>query len=85
MPNDWLCDKTDDCGDLSDENSKMCDKSSHRTSFSINSTNDCDGYLCKNKECIPLGRVCDKKLDCTDGTDEGGFCGNSEIYYLIKN
>lgn len=83
VPNFWLCDKTDDCGDQSDESPKTCDMVFHHTTISTVSTDECDGYLCDNKECIPLNKVCDEKIDCKDGTDEKKFCGNIILYYIV--
>lgn len=80
IPKVWLCDKTDDCGDQSDENPKTCSMFFQNLTVS---TVECDGYLCKNEECIPLNKVCDNKIDCKDGTDEGKLCGNIKLYYII--
>lgn len=72
VPNAWLCDKIDDCGDQTDEGSKACDMVTQHNPVAIE---HCDGYLCKNNECIPLYLACNHKADCKDGSDEGELCG----------
>lgn len=33
-----------------------------------------DFWLCETGTCIEKNRLCDKKKDCPDGSDEGDFC-----------
>ena len=36
----------------------------------------CTGqFRCNDGQCIPLDKVCDKVVDCTDKSDEGDVCG----------
>ena len=45
-------------------------------------SDDSKTFRCKNKQRIPKSKVCDKVVDCEDGTDESN-CGASEfkIYF----
>jgi len=50
-----LCDRFDDCGDMSDECSDHCG----------------NGYFhCRNGSCLSVDRFCDGVRDCLDGEDE---------------
>ncbi|XP_010122216.1 PREDICTED: very low-density lipoprotein receptor, partial [Chlamydotis macqueenii] len=60
----WQCDGDFDCPDHSDEapiNTK-CQRSEQSCNSSF--------FMCKNGKCIPASNVCDKKEDCSDGSDE---------------
>lgn len=65
----WRCDKEVDCHGAADE----------RDCF-LNETAPCleSQFACANgKECIMMSALCDDYPDCTDGSDEGEYCGKS--------
>nr|BAE93218.1 vitellogenin receptor [Rhyparobia maderae] len=73
IPQEWTCDKTDDCDDGSDEDPVLC----HEHSTQQSTPGPCREYSCKNGDCISMSFVCDGRKDCSDGSDEGGLCDSS--------
>ncbi|KAK9298041.1 hypothetical protein QLX08_008537 [Tetragonisca angustula] len=61
IPNPWVCDSMDDCGDNSDETTKKCE-GPHKCTDSE--------FKCTNEKCIPGTWHCDGEDDCRDGSDE---------------
>lgn len=72
VPENWKCNKLNDCQDGSDE--VGCDQ-----------CKESDNFRCRNGRCVPQSVVCDAYNDCGDGSDEtfcrtlkGGWCKTDE-------
>uniref|UniRef100_A0A0K2U8P7 EGF-like domain-containing protein n=1 Tax=Lepeophtheirus salmonis TaxID=72036 RepID=A0A0K2U8P7_LEPSM len=93
IPSEWTCDKAHDCLDGSDEFVENCAGSNRPIigknaskientdvqNRNVSSDTNCEGYLCKNGECILNRWVCDGAYDCADASDEGDVCNEKTI------
>ncbi|XP_054256859.1 putative vitellogenin receptor [Macrosteles quadrilineatus] len=75
IPQEWTCDRANDCGDNSDEDPSLCQHRGIANKALGHGISECLEFTCKNKKCLPFIKVCDGKADCEDGSDEGGRCG----------
>ncbi|XP_071823426.1 low-density lipoprotein receptor-related protein 2-like isoform X4 [Apostichopus japonicus] len=64
IPDSWMCDLDNDCGDNSDEEYPLC----------YDHVCEEDEFSCHNTRCIPDVYECDFENDCRDGSDEHLNC-----------
>ncbi|XP_067002275.2 very low-density lipoprotein receptor isoform X2 [Anabrus simplex] len=66
IPQVWVCDQDNDCGDNTDEDPDMC----------LDEKRKCreeEDFLCYSGRCLPKHWRCDGDKDCADGDDEDPF------------
>uniref|UniRef100_A0A8D8WN38 Vitellogenin receptor n=1 Tax=Cacopsylla melanoneura TaxID=428564 RepID=A0A8D8WN38_9HEMI len=78
IPNVWICDQQPDCSLGEDENPMLCRDHAVLPELSSTTTRSdvlpCSEFSCDNGKCLRYDQVCNKHVDCSDGTDEGGRC-----------
>ncbi|XP_010156347.1 PREDICTED: low-density lipoprotein receptor-related protein 1-like, partial [Eurypyga helias] len=74
IPNRWLCDGDNDCGNNEDESNSTC---SARTC----SPNQ---FSCASGRCIPISWTCDLDDDCGDRSDESASCAYPTCFPLTQ-
>ncbi|GFS88438.1 putative vitellogenin receptor [Nephila pilipes] len=93
IPNDWLCDGKDDCGDAADEGPEYCEAGEYNETtpmYYIDTKIPQEQYCgignfrCDNGLCIDLALTCDSKIDCEDGSDEM-YCIHTEESITYKD
>nr|XP_014289613.1 uncharacterized protein LOC106689234 isoform X2 [Halyomorpha halys] len=77
ISNSKMCNGVDDCGDGADEEGCRKDMRTINDTWSEQKETcsiDAGEFLCKNKNCISLQKICDSHDDCGDWSEEGAHC-----------
>uniref|UniRef100_A0A452GR76 EGF-like domain-containing protein n=1 Tax=Gopherus agassizii TaxID=38772 RepID=A0A452GR76_9SAUR len=74
IPNRWLCDGDNDCGNNEDESNSTC------------SARTCppNQFSCASGRCIPISWTCDLDDDCGDRSDESASCAYPTCFPLTQ-
>ncbi|MGH0132653.1 UNVERIFIED_CONTAM: hypothetical protein FKN15_051430, partial [Acipenser sinensis] len=86
IPQTWLCDRDDDCGDKSDE-APSCDDDCGDGSDEAGCVRSCSNiqFQCSSGRCIPDHWACDGDNDCGDFSDETNATCTGDGKCISKN